>query len=224
MQVFFENLMQFLNSGSIWVYVFIFFGKIAEVAVSTLRIMLISRGERVKGVIAAILEYTLWIFVTASAITNFQDDPLKVIVLIIAFGAGNFMGSWLEEKLAFGLCTISVITSNHEDTREMTKELRAAGHAVTVMDAEGIHNQKRAVLSLTVRRKLANDVLKLINETNPRVMVTIANTASVKGGFLKDTVRRHHGLPAFLAKKHIAMPPEKAPDPTESAPEDNDTL
>lgn len=220
MQIFFDNLMQFLNSGSVWVYVFIFVGKIAEVAVSTLRIMLIGRGERISGVIASILEYTLWIFVTASAITNFQDDPLKVIVLIIAFGAGNFIGSWLEEKLAFGLCTLSIITSEQEATSTMAKALRAEGYAVTVMDAEGIHNQKRAVLSLTVRRKLTNDVLKLINKTNPHVMVTIANTASVKGGFLKDTIRKHTGLPPFLTKKHIATPPHKEED---NQTEHNDT-
>ena len=201
MQVFFENLMQFLNSGSIWVYVFIFCGKIAEVAVSTLRIMLIGRGERVKGVIAAILEYTLWIFVTASAITNFQNDPMKVIVLILAFGAGNFIGSWLEEKLAFGLCTISIITSEQEDTRTLVKTLRAAGYAVTVMDAEGIHNQKRAVLSLTVRRKLSNDVLHLINSTNLHVMVTLSNTTSVTGGFMKKVPRSHNPLFGFAPRK-----------------------
>jgi len=215
MQTFFNALMQFLDSGSVWVYVFIAVGKIAEVAVSTLRVMLINRGERIIGVIASILEYTLWIFVTASAITNFQDDPLKVIVLIIAFGAGNFIGSWLEEKLAFGLCTISVITTEQEDTRNLTKALRAAGHAVTVMDAEGIHNQKRAVLSLTVRRKLANDALHLIHETNPRVMVTISNTASVTGGYMKRVSRRSP-VPTFLFKKNAKTPTDLPEETTEN--------
>lgn len=210
MQQFFENLMTFLNSGSIWVYVFIFVGKIAEVSASTLRIMLISRGERIMGVLASIIEYTLWIFVTASAITNFQEDPLKVIILILAFAAGNFIGSWLEEKLALGLCTISIVTMSYEEARIMTKTLREAGYAVTVMNAEGMNDQTREVLSLTIRRKFVHDAVQLINETNPHVMVTITNTTSIQGGFLKDTTKRNFVMPSFFTKKHVVLPPEKS--------------
>ena len=201
MQVFFQNLMRFLDSGSVFVYIFIFVGKIAEVAISTLRIMLINRGERIMGVIAAILEYTLWIFVTASAITNFQDDPLKVIVLIIAFALGNLTGSLLEEKLAFGLCTLSVVAMNPERAHNIAHELRYAGYAVTITDAEGINGNQREILTITARRKFVQEIIRLINKTDPHVMITIANTSSVKGGFLKDKVKRNEMDFAIFLKK-----------------------
>lgn len=186
MQEFFQALMRFLDSGSVYVYIFIFVGKIAEVAVSTLRIMLINRGERLMGVVAAIIEYTLWIFVTASAITNFQDDPLKVIVLIVAFAIGNLAGSLLEEKLAFGLCTLSVVAMNAERAHHIAHELRYAGYAVTITDAEGINGNRREILTITARRKFVQEIIRLINATDPHVMITIANTSSVRGGFLKE--------------------------------------
>jgi len=224
MQEFFQNLMQFLDSGSVFVYIFIFVGKIAEVAIATLRIMLINRGERIMGVIAAILEYTLWIFVTASAITNFQDDPLKVIVLIIAFGLGNLFGSLLEEKLAFGLCTLSVVAMNQERAHKIAKELRYAGYAVTITDAEGISGNKREILTITARRKFVQDIIRLINKTDPHVMITIANTSTVKGGFLKDKPKKHsNDFASFLADSH----PEASTtvdEPDDALPEESDTL
>ncbi len=214
MQEFFQNLMLFLDSGSVFVYIFIFVGKIAEVAISTLRMMLINRGERLMGVVAAILEYTLWIFVTASAITNFQDDPMKVVVLIIAFALGNLTGSILEEKLAFGLCTLSVVAMNYERAQKIAHELRYAGYAVTIMEAEGINGNKREVLTITARRKFVNEIIRLINKTDPHVMITIAMTSSVKGGFLKDKVKKNQlDLADFLAE-HPA-PQEDEPAETE---------
>ena len=49
MQAFFTWFDAFLSSGSFWVYIVIFFGKVLEVSLCTLRIVLINRGERVKG-------------------------------------------------------------------------------------------------------------------------------------------------------------------------------
>ena len=214
MQEFFQNLILFLDSGSVFVYIFIFVGKIAEVAIATLRMMLINRGERLMGVIAAILEYTLWIFVTASAITNFQDDPMKVIVLIIAFALGNLAGSILEEKLAFGLCTLSVVAMNPERAQKIAHELRYAGYAVTTMEAEGISGNKREILTITARRKFVHDIIRLINKTDPHVMITIAMTSSVKGGYLKDKIKKQPDITDFLSEN---------PAPQDNATEDKET-
>ncbi len=190
MEQFFAALLGFLDSHSFWVYLFIFAGKIIEVSISTLRVMLINRGQRVQGVVAAVFEYTLWLFVTGTAISNFYDDPLRIVVLIVAFAAGNYAGSWFEEKLALGLSTISVIMKSSEEAHAMADVLRDNGHAVTLMRAEGMSGQQREVLSLTVKRKFVHDVLRLIGSVNPSSMITVSNTASVSGGFLKIPSRK----------------------------------
>ncbi len=201
MEQFFASLMEFFNGNSVWTYLFIFSGKVVEVSISTLRVMLINRGERVKGVIAAIFEYALWLFVTGTVLSNFQSDALKIVFLIAAFAAGNFVGSWIEEKLAFGVCTISVYTNSVDEARKLAVILRENGHAVTLMDAEGINEAEREILTLTVHRKNSQDVLKLINDNNPNAMVTVENMADVKGGFMKNAARRSIGLPAGLFRK-----------------------
>jgi uncharacterized protein YebE (UPF0316 family) len=53
--------MNFLTESSVWIYFFIFFGKILEVAVSTVRLVLINRGERVKGSVLAFFDILLWV-------------------------------------------------------------------------------------------------------------------------------------------------------------------
>ena len=49
MTEFLAGLKDFLTGDSVWVYLMIFFGKILEVTVSTLRLVMINRGERLQG-------------------------------------------------------------------------------------------------------------------------------------------------------------------------------
>ena len=80
------NLPDFLTKPSVWLYLFVFFGKIIEVAVATIRIVLINRGERVKGSITGFFEVSLWLGFfaprgTPAGIVNRLHAELVKIVL-----------------------------------------------------------------------------------------------------------------------------------------------
>ena len=68
--------MDFLQNMGAGIYFVIFFGKILEVTVSTLRSVLINRGERVKGTIIAFFDILLWLIITGTVLHGYQDDPL----------------------------------------------------------------------------------------------------------------------------------------------------
>lgn len=106
MTAFFDWLGVFMSGQNIWVYAFIFFGKILEVSVSTLRIVLINRGIRLVGSLLAVIEIIIWLIVTSTVLNGFQTDPIRIVFYAAAFGMGNFIGSWLDEKLAFGLSLV----------------------------------------------------------------------------------------------------------------------
>jgi uncharacterized protein YebE (UPF0316 family) len=133
-------MLKFLQSDSIWIYFIIFFGKITEVTFATLRIVLINRGERVKGSLVALIEVFLWIYVTGTVLVGFQKAPLKVAVFVLAFALGNYLGSWLENKIALGLSTIEIITT--DDTGNLVEVLRANNLGVTVTIGEGKEGAK----------------------------------------------------------------------------------
>ena len=95
--------MDFLAESSIWIYLFIFFGKILEVAVSTVRLVLINRGERVKGSILAFFDILLWVLITGTVLVGFQKDWIRLLIFAAAFAIGNYLGSWIEDKLAPGM-------------------------------------------------------------------------------------------------------------------------
>lgn len=173
---------EFLASNSVWVYVFIFFGKIIEVACATLRIVMINRGERTKGSLLAFLEFSLWIFITGTVLSDFQNSPQKVVVLALAFALGVFIGSWLENKIALGLSTLQVITT--EKPTDLVDRLRESNLGVTIIDGEG-KDGPRFILNIHLKRNRVNSTVKLINANIEHCVITISDVKVLKGGYIQ---------------------------------------
>ncbi|MGE5494959.1 MAG: DUF2179 domain-containing protein [Burkholderiales bacterium] len=179
-----DFLTNILAHPSIWVYLFVFFGKIVEVTVSTIRIVLINRGERLMGSITAFFEITLWLIVTGTVLVGFQQDILRCIVFALAFACGNWLGSWLEGKLAFGLSSLQVIVPTDDDANSLVEELRSHNFAVTVMEGEG-KDGKREVLVLHLKRKRIPAALSIIKSKLKHAVVTVNDVRVVSGGYIK---------------------------------------
>lgn len=174
----------FLTKPSVWMYLFIFFGKIVEVAVATVRIVLINRGERVKGSITAFFEVSLWLVVTGTVLAGFQEDILRCVIFALAFALGNYAGSWIESKLAFGLCSIQVIVSKDEEVECLANQLREKGFAVTLLEGEGKAG-KREILLLHLKRKSIASAVSLIKSRMCNAVITVNDIRTITGGYIK---------------------------------------
>ena len=186
MAEFLEGLRDFLTGPSVWVYLMIFFGKILEVTIGTLRMVMINRGERVKGAIVAFFEISLWLFVTGTVLSGFIEhlDVIRWLVFAAAFSLGNYFGSWLEGKLAFGLSSIQVIVSHDTEWAALVEELRESGFAVTVLEGQG-KDGPREVLILHLKRKRIPAAISIVKARLKNAMITVNDVRVANGGFIK---------------------------------------
>lgn len=175
--------MGFLQNMGIGIYFVIFFGKILEVTVSTIRMVLINRGERLKGTIIAFFDILLWLVITGTVLQGFQEDPLRIVVFAVAFSVGNYMGSWFEDKLAFGLSSIQVIVPKSAESSELANILRNDGFGVTVVNGTG-RSGERELLLLHLKRKRIAEAINLINENIPGAVIVVNDSRVISGGFI----------------------------------------
>ena len=87
-------------------YVLIFLAKIVEVSLMTLRTVLITRGEKVVGSIIGFFEVIIWLYLVSTVLVGISEDPIKMVVYALGFSVGNYVGSFLEEKLPMALCCL----------------------------------------------------------------------------------------------------------------------
>ena len=176
--------MDFLLGNSIWVYIIIFVGKIFEVSVATLRMVLINRGEKLLGSIIAFFDVLLWLLITGTVLAGFGDSILKIVVFALAFAIGNYLGSWLETKLAFGVSSIQLILNDSEVVDELLANLRSNSFAVTVIDGQG-KDGGRKLLLIHLKRKNIPKAIKIVNDTTKDCTITVNDVKAIRGGFIR---------------------------------------
>ena len=176
--------MDILYESSIWIYIFIFFGKILEVAVSTIRLVLINRGERIKGSIIAVFEMLLWLLITGTVLTGFKEDIYRILIFAIAFAVGNYVGSWMEDKLAFGLCSIQVIVPECSGSLELECKLRENSFAVTTVKGKG-KDGERDIMFLHIKRKRILQAVDIIKSNLENAVIIVNDSKIIHGGFLR---------------------------------------
>jgi len=176
--------MELLEQSGIWIYLFIFIGKNLEVAVSTIRLVLINRGERMKGSIIAVFEMLLWLFITGTVLKGFQDDIIRVFIFALAFATGNYVGSWMEDKLAFGLCSVQVIVPDCEQSSDLAGKLRGKNFAVTEIKGRG-KDGERELMILHIKRKRIKEATEIIKSNLCNAVIVVNDSKVIHGGFIK---------------------------------------
>lgn len=166
---------------NILMYLLIFFAKVIEVSLMTVRIVLITKGERKIGAIIAFLEVVLWLVIVTNVLDNLMDDPAKAVFYALGFAVGNYMGSLLEQKLGIGLSQVQIIVKA-ECGIELAQALRNEGYAVTLVLGEG-KNFERYILFMYVKRKRVKHLLEIAKNNQNDAVITVMDTKPLHGGF-----------------------------------------
>lgn len=183
-----------MSSGSFWVYVFILVGKILEVSMGTLRIVLINRGERLKGSIIAFIEIVFWLVIASSVLEGWKQDAFKGLAYAVAYALGNYIGSWLDEWLAFGLSSLQIVVPTLEETKKLSIYLQSLGYGITSIDVKGRNADDHCMLLMMIKRKNLKPVMDEIQQYCPAAMITVSDVKAVRGGYMRSGGKRHSAL------------------------------
>ena len=161
-------------------FLFIFIARMADVALMTIRMLMIVRGKRIQAAVIGFFEVTIYILALGQVVQNI-DNTYSILAYALGFSSGNYLGSYLEEKMAMGFMTVHVISKNYAD--ELVEALRDLGYGVTVVNGMGRY-RLRKLLYITLRRKDLSNLLAHIEKEDKEAFVTVMDTRAIKGGFL----------------------------------------
>lgn len=160
-------------------YLFIFFARIFDVSLGTLRIIYLTRGQSKLAAAVGFIEVLIYIIALGIVIENLEH-PLNLFIYALGFAAGNYVGSLIEEKVALGFVNVQVISMNSSINLEET--LRDLGYGVTSMDCYGKEGQHR-ILHILMKRKSLKRFLKQLKNLDEKAFVSILDTRRIMGGY-----------------------------------------
>lgn len=158
----------------------IFFMRIADVSLATLRMLMIMRNHRLLAPVVGLFEVLIWIFAAGVAIQHLES-PLHVLGYAGGFATGNWVGLWMEGKLALGLAAMQVFTPSHGS--EVARTLRGIGHGVTEFTGRGRDGPVGVVYSV-VKRKDTQRAMEAIHQVDEDAFVTTGEISAIHYGWM----------------------------------------
>ncbi len=168
----------------------IFFARVLDVTLGTLRIIFVSRGRKYLAPLLGFVEVFIWVAVIAQ-VTRDAHNLVAYLAYAAGFAAGNFVGMTIEDKLAIGTLIVRVIIQNHAE--ELIANLHGAGFGVTSVEGQGALGAVKLIYTIVPRRHLA-DVVGIIHRSHPQAFLSVEEARSTEKGIFPVQPSRTHGL------------------------------
>lgn len=176
----------FLPTDSAWLPVFIFFARITDVSIGTMRLICVTRGRKTLAVVLGFLEVTVWILAISSVFSRL-DHWVNIVAYAGGFATGNAVGMWIERMLAMGVQVVLLISRG--SAHAVAERLRFAGMIVTTFIGAGRHGPVSLCLAIVPRRKTAS-VIRMAKDIDPDVIVTVEDVVESS---IRSAVVSHPG-------------------------------
>ena len=112
----------------------VFFARVVDVSLGTLRIIFTSRGRRNIAPLLGFVEVFIWIVVVSQVVKNVHSLP-AYLGYAAGFAVGTYVGMKIEERLALGMFVIRIILSQNGE--QLAAQLRSTGYGVTIVNGMG---------------------------------------------------------------------------------------
>ena len=158
--------------------ILIFFSRICDVTLGTLRILFLSKGYKYIAPVLGFFEVLIWVIAISQLLSNLSSW-VAYVAYAGGYATGNLVGMLIEERIAIGTLMLRITTP--KDGRDLMKLLSAAGFGVTLVSAEGSSGRVSMIQTVT-SRKMLKEVEAILVSYDPGLFYTIEDIRLVKHG------------------------------------------
>jgi uncharacterized protein YebE (UPF0316 family) len=159
--------------------ILIFFLRVGDVSLGTLRFVYVVRGARTAASLTGFVEVLIWVVAAGTTILNLTS-PLHVLGYAGGFGAGTWVGMWLEGRTPFGIATVQAYSRGRDSG--VSDALRQLGLGVTEMEGEGMGGPVD-IVSTVLPRKYVPRAIQTIEAHDPDAFITVYEARARRGWF-----------------------------------------
>lgn len=153
----------------------IFFARILDVSINTIRTTFVLRGKTIIVAILAFLEITIWFLIARTAL-NTELNLFIVLSYSGGYTMGTIIGTIITNKYIKTNMEL-IIISNKIKT---TKKIKDNNYGVTILNKD----KDKIILLIETNKKRINDLTKLLNNLDENAFITIKETRTIINGYI----------------------------------------
>lgn len=169
-----------LTAGGIAFALLIFGLRVFNYAISTIRLVLIARGQRFWSSIIAFMEALIFAAVIAQVVSDLTNI-INLLAYCLGAAVGSYLGMWIEGRFVTSYSTVTIIT--HEKGSEIAELLRDNSFGVTVTKGEGRDGHVDIIRSSVVTRDLPS-LVRLVHSIYEQAFIDVEAARNLYRGWL----------------------------------------
>lgn len=158
--------------------VMIFFGRIFDVSLGTLRIIFVSKGEKYKAPIIGFFEVFIWV-VVISQILSRANDLTAYFSYAAGYATGNYVGILLEKRIAYGIVLCRIYTQ--KNGFELIQKLNAKSYGATMTHGKGSTNDID-IVETVIDRKEMKKLEAIVTEFDSNIFYVVEDVRTRQNG------------------------------------------
>jgi uncharacterized protein YebE (UPF0316 family) len=158
----------------------IFFARIVDVSCSIVRLLFLVKGQRFVASCIGFFEVMVYMLALGYLLGGGKGLTYAELLFYCGgFATGNYIGSWMEERLLNSFILVKAILDDSEEGRASIAEARRVGLGATVIDGMGRDGPKLVVEVFCHR----HDVVPVQKMFENHGFVTISDVKGCRGGW-----------------------------------------
>lgn len=156
----------------------IFFGRIVDVSLGTLRIVFVSKGEKNIAPFIGFVEVFIWVVIIAQVLSR-ANDIFAYLSYAGGYAAGTYIGLHIEAKIGLGFVKYRVFTLNNG--LDLIGALNRQGYGSTLIHGEG-STADIDIVEAVIGRKDTKTVDKIVKEFDPKAFCVLEDVRAKQMG------------------------------------------
>ena len=153
----------------------IFFARILDVSINTIRTTFVLRGKTLIVAILAFLEITIWFLVARTAL-NTELNWFIVLSYSGGYTMGTIIGTIITNKYIKTNMELIVISNK----KRTTKKIKDNNFGVTILNKD----KNKIVLLIETNKKRIDILTTLLNKLDKNAFITIKETRTIINGYM----------------------------------------
>lgn len=171
------NLVQNKNMKTIITCLEVFFGRMLDVSIGSVRTILLVKGKSLVATILAFIEILIWFFIARETLTK---DANMIVILSYAAGyaSGTYVGGLINKYFVRGDLMAFLVT-DIENTH-LVEKLKSAGYGVSVIRSDG----GKLILMMEFKKKNLKHLQALVKKLDKKAFLVINESLHVENGYM----------------------------------------
>lgn len=155
----------------------IFFARMIDVSLNTVRTMMIVKGNKIGASIIAFFEILVWYYAVRASLNNTESTILIALSYALGYATGTLIGTYINDLFVTGIYSVTII-SEIFSKKDLLK-LRKNGYNANIISID----DKSSMINLNINKKVYKKFLKIIKEIDKNCLITLSDAKIAYNGF-----------------------------------------